>query len=40
MLNDLYFRTFILIIKENHEIFIVIIITKCYKIINVEMNQI
>ena len=40
MLNDLYFRTFISIIKKNHEKFIVIMIMRCYKIINIEMNQI
>ena len=40
MLNDLHFRTFILIIKKDHEVFVVMMITKCYKIINVEMNQV
>ena len=36
--NDLHFRALILIVEKNHEIFIIIMITKCYKIINVEMN--
>ena len=40
MLNDFYFRTFILIIKKGHKVFIIMMITKCYEIINVEMNQI
>ena len=40
MLNDFYFQIFILIIKKNDERFVIIIITKCNKIINVEMNQI
>ena len=36
--NDFHFRAFISIIKKDNKIFIVIMITKCYKIINVEMN--
>ena len=40
LFNDFHFRTFISIIKKNNEIFIIIMITKCYKIINIEMNQI
>ena len=40
LFNDFHFRTFILIIEKDHEIFIVIMITKCYEIINVEMNQV
>ena len=40
LFNDFHFRAFISIIKKNNEIFIVIIITRCYKIINIEMNQI
>ena len=36
--NNLYFRMFILIIKRNNEIFIIIMITKCNKIANIEMN--
>ena len=38
MFNDFHFQTFISIIKKNNEIFIVIIITKCNKIINIKMN--
>ena len=38
--NNLHFQAFILIIKKGHEVFIIIIITKCYEITNVEMNQI
>ena len=38
LFNDFHFRALISIIKKNNEIFIIIIITKCYKIINVEMN--
>ena len=38
--NNLYFRSFILIIEKCDEIFIVIIITKCNKITNIEINQV
>ena len=38
--NNLHFRAFILIVEKDHEVFVVIMITKCYKIINVEMNQV
>ena len=38
MFNDFHFRLFILIIKKDNKIFIVIIITGCNKIINVEIN--
>ena len=38
--NNFHFRAFILIIKKNDEVFIVIIIMKCNEIVNVEMNQI
>ena len=40
MLNNLYFQTFISIIKKDDEVFIIMIITKCNKIANIEMNQI
>ena len=40
LFNNFHFRALISIIKKNNEIFIVIMITKYYKIINVEMNQI
>ena len=36
--NNLHFRAFISIIKKDYEIFIVIIITRCYEIINIEIN--
>ena len=38
--NNFHFRALISIIKENYEIFIVIIITECNEITNIEMNQI
>ena len=40
LFNDFHFRALISIIKENNKIFIVIMITRCYEIINVKMNQI
>ena len=40
LFNDFHFRAFILIIKKDDEVFIVIIIMRCYEIINIEMNQI
>ena len=36
--NNLHFRTFILISKENNEVFIVIMIMRCNKIANIEIN--
>ena len=36
--NDFHFPTFISIIKKNNEIFIVIMIIRCYKIANIEIN--
>ena len=38
--NNLHFRAFISIIKKGHKIFVVIMITRCYEIINIEINQI
>ena len=38
MFNDLHFRLFISIIKKSHEVFIIIIITKCNEITDIEMN--
>ena len=38
LFNDFHFRALISIIKKNDEIFIVIMITRGYKITNVEMN--
>ena len=40
MFNDFHFQTLISIIEKNHEIFIFIMIIKCYEVINVEMNQV
>ena len=40
LFNDFHFRAFILIIKKGDEVFVIIIITKCYEITNVEMNQV
>ena len=40
LFNDFHFRAFILIIKKNNEIFVIIMITRYYEIINIEMNQI
>ena len=36
--NDLHFRAFISIIKKDNKIFVIIIITGCNEIVNVEMN--
>ena len=40
MLNNLYFQTFILIIKKCDKVFAIIMITKYNEIINIEINQV
>ena len=40
LFNNFHFRAFILIIKKDNEVFVVIMITRYYEIINIEINQI
>ena len=38
--NDFHFRAFISIIKENDEVFVIMIITRYNEIVNIEINQV